>query len=97
MNGAAVDTLQVLMVAVYFKHPTAPGLLVQAVDILGNDARKQSHGFHCSQHLVRVIGLFVDQDFSHSAKQLPGLGRIAAKHIKRGVLFRGKDAPKSAS
>lgn len=92
----AVQAVQMLMIAVDLKDPAAAGLLMEIVDILGDDALKAAELFEFRQGAVGGIGLFAQQHHAQGPEQLPGLGRSAVKDLKGGVFFRGKNGPETA-
>lgn len=54
----AVQTVQMLMIAVDLKDPAAAGLLMEIVDILGNDALEAAELFEFHQGAVGGVRLF---------------------------------------
>ena len=76
------------MFAVYFEDPAAAGLLMESVDILGDDAVEYSLLFELGQGAVGGVWLFAQQHLAQSPEKLPGLGRSAAKDLNGGVFFR---------
>jgi hypothetical protein len=92
----AVQAVQMLVIAVDLKDPAAAGLLVEIVDILGDDALEAAELFEFRQGAVGGVRLFAQQHLAQGPEQFPGLGRSAVKDLKGGVFFRRENGPETA-
>lgn len=84
----AAQAVQMLMIAVDLKDQVAAGLLVEVVDILGDDALEEAELFKLGQSAVGGVGLFAQQYLAQGPEQLPGFGRSAVKNLEGSVFFR---------
>lgn len=92
----AAQAVQMLMIAVDLKDPAAAGLLMEVVDILGDDTLEAAELFEFRQGPVGGVRLFAQQHLAQGPEQLPGLGRSAVKDLDGGVFFRRKNGPETA-
>ncbi len=92
---AALQTVQMLMIAVNLENIPAPGRLMKIVHVLGDQSLEESIILEFGKYPVSIAWLFADQSLAHFAIQLPGFLRIVEKDVEGCVFIRRKDGPYS--
>jgi hypothetical protein len=83
-------------VAVQLDNPPAAGLLVQTVNILGDQHKIRKPLFHLGQGVMRRVGGGLCDQAAPPGIPFPHLSRIPGKRLRTGQLFRAEAGPQAS-
>ena len=91
LQVAALQALQVLVIAMDLQHLSAAGLLVQVVHVLGDDPGQVPPPLELGQRPVSRVAELAEQGVAERPVKFPGLFGGTQKDLEGGILVGGLD------